>query len=299
MRKTLLRTLLIASLAIGAGAASHAAAWLPEAGPPSIDGAAGGGLTPWAMPLTEDDPIAPGARGLARSTRTFDYQLALRGGAVRIAPRLELSLARQLFDARGSLASLGLVDQRLRQDIAGLKWRVAGPEQREEGSSASWLALGLLRKRTAAGALEPMLVDSLGARCSGFELYASVTRYAAPEGLVLNATLRATRANQNGLLGFGGRHGSGVKFAPEFSLAWQATPKLTLGAEARAKPDNLNHSVLGTGALKEDGWFDAWARWQPRADVAVSFSWLDLGRIAPALQPRRQSGSQLTLALSY
>ncbi len=299
MRKTLLRTLLIARLAIGAAAAARAAGWLPEAGPASIDGAAGGGITPWAMPLSEDDPLAPGARGFMRSTRTFDYQLALRGGAVRVAPRLELSLARQLFDARGSLASLGLVDQRLRQDVAGLKWRVAGPEQREEGSSASWLALGLLRKRTSAGALEPMLVDSLGARCSGFELYATATRWFADEGLVLNATLRATRANQNGLLGFGGRHGGGTKFAPEFSVAWQASPRFTLGLEARAKPDNLNHSVLGTGALKEDGWFDAWARWQPRADLSVSFSWLDLGRIAPALQPRRQSGSLLTVQLSY
>jgi hypothetical protein len=299
MPPRLKRTLVAASLALAASAAAHAGTWLPEAGPASIDGAAGGGLTPWAMPLKEDDPLAPGARALARSTRTFDYQLALRGGAVQLTPRLELSLARQLFDTRGSLAALGLADERLRQDIAGLKLRLAGPDRVEETTSAGWLAVGLLRKRIAAGTLQPVLEDRLGARCQGFEFYAAATRYWADERLVLNATLRATRANQNGLLGFGGRQAGGTKFAPEFSLAWQATPHLTLGMEARAKPDNLNHSVLGNGALREDGWFDAWVGWSPRRDMTLNLSWLDLGRIAPGLQPRRQSGSLLTLQVSY
>lgn len=299
MPHSLKRHLVTASLALCAAVAVHAAPWLPEAGPASIDGAAGGGLTPWAMPLKEDDPLAPGARALARSTRTFDYQLALRGGAVQLTPRLELSLARQVFDTRGSLASLGLADERLRQDIGGLKWRVAGPDQSEETISGSWLAVGLLRKRIAAGALQPVLEDRLGARCQGFEFYVTGTRYWADEGLALNATLRATRANQNGLLGFGGRQGASTRFAPELSVAWRAAPRLTLGMEARAKPDNLNHSVLGTGALREDGWFDAWASWSPRADLTLNLSWLDLGRIAPGLQPRRQTGSLLTLQLSY
>ena len=67
-----------------------------------------------------------------------------------------------------------------------------------------------------------------------------------------------------------------------------------MGIEFRAKPDNLNQSVLGTGALKEDDWKDVFIAWAPNKHFSLTAAWVDLGRIAPALQPRRQTGSYLS-----
>lgn len=69
---------------------------------------------------------------------------------------------------------------------------------------------------------------------------------------------------------------------------------LAVGVEFRAKPDNLNASVLGTGALKEDDWKDVFIAWTPNKHVSLTAAWVDLGRIAPALQPQRQSGTYLS-----
>ncbi|MBL8279299.1 MAG: DUF3034 family protein [Pelomonas sp.] len=104
----------------------------------------------------------------------------------------------------------------------------------------------------------------------------------------------AVQANQNGLLGFGGAQGQGRRLQPELSLVKLLRRDLAVGVEFRAKPDNLNASVLGTGALKEDDWKDVFIAWTPNKHVSLTAAWVDLGRIAPALQPQRQSGTYLS-----
>ena len=111
--------------------------------------------------------------------------------------------------------------------------------------------------------------------------------------------MRLTQANQNGLLGFGGAQGSGLRVQPEVSVAWLLHRTLAVGAEWRAKPDNLNASVLGAGALKEDDWADVFVAWAPSKHVSVTAAWVDLGRIAPAVQPRRQTGAYVSVQLAY
>ena len=77
------------------------------------------------------------------------------------------------------------------------------------------------------------------------------------------------------------------------------SPQLALGAEWRAKPDNLDHSVLGTGALREDDWKDLFLAWAPNKQLSLTLAYVDLGRIAPALQPRRQRGGYLSVQLAF
>ena len=72
-----------------------------------------------------------------------------------------------------------------------------------------------------------------------------------------------------------------------------------LAAAYRAKPDNLHASVLGAGALREDDWFDVFLAWAPNRQVSVNLAWVDLGRIAPAVQPRRQSGAYASLQAAF
>lgn len=265
----------------------------------TVDGAAGGGLTPWAV--TGSYATAGEVGGTAFVTRapTRNYALTTYGAAIGLLDRVELSIARQEFDAGNNLAPLGLTGLLLRQDIAGVKLKLAGDAVLDSDTAMPQIALGLLHKRTDAGALGPTLFGPLGARASGTEVYVSATKLLLAQGILVNGTLRATRANQNGLLGFGGAQSSRYRLQPEVSLAKLLSRHLAIGAEYRAKPDHLNRSVLGTGALKEDDWWDLFVAWAPTKTMSLAAAYVDLGRIAPGVQPRRQTGVYLSAQVAF
>lgn len=81
-------------------------------------------------------------------------------------------------------------------------------------------------------------------------------------------------------------------------MAWLLNRTLAIGAEYRAKPDKLNPSPLGAG-LKEDDWADVFVAWAPNKRVSVTAAWLDLGRIVPGVQPRRQRGGYVSMQLAH
>ena len=265
----------------------------------SIDGAAGGGLSPWAVTGSYATQGEWGATAHASTAQTGDYGLAGYGAALGWGDRFEASIALQDFDTRNNLAALGLGGLHLKQDIVGLKLRLAGDAVLDSDRWLPQIAIGLLHKRADVGALGPTLTGALGARTSGTEVYVSATKLFLAPGILVNATLRATQANQGGLLGFGGAQGQGVRVQPEISLAYLVNRQLAVGVEARAKPDNLNRSVLGTGALKEDDWVDVFMAWAPSKTLSITAAWVDLGRIVPALQPRRQTGGYLSAQIAY
>ena len=287
--------LLVATLASApALAQSGGGKLLLTGGVSSIDGAAGGGLTPWAVTGSYATAGEVGATAFATRVNTQDYGLWTYGVAVGLHDRVEVSLARQDFDTRSNLAPLGLDGLHLKQDIASVKLRVAGDAILDSDTLMPQIAIGLEAKRSNAGNLGPTLYGALGAARSGTDVYVSATKLFLAEGVLVNLTLRSTQANQNGLLGFGGAQGQGRRLQPEVSLVKLLRRDLAVGVEFRAKPDNLNASVLGTGALKEDDWKDVFIAWTPNKHVSLTAAWVDLGRIAPALQPRRQSGTYLS-----
>ena len=265
----------------------------------TIDGPAGGGLTPWAMTGSYATQGEWGATAYATTAKTGDYGLTGYGAAISFGDRVEASIAHQDFDTHNNLSALGLGGLHLKQDIAGLKLRLAGDAVLDSDSWMPQLAVGVLHKRADVGALGPTLTGPLGAKTSGTEVYFSATKLFLAPGILVNATLRATEANQGGLLGFGGAQGQGVKVQPEISLAYLVNRTLAVGIEARAKPDNLNDSVLGAGALKEDDWYDVFVAWAPSKTVSITAAWLDLGKIAPALQPRRQTGAYVSAQIAF
>lgn len=261
----------------------------------SIDGAAGGGLTPWAVTGSYATADEVGATAFATRVSTSNYGLTVCGAAVSAWDRAELSLARQDLDTGRSLAPLGLAGLHLRQDIMSAKVRIAGDAVLDSDTWMPQLAIGLEHKKAHVGDLGPTLYGPLGARGTGTDVYLSATKLLLAPGLLVNLTLRSTRANQNGLLGFGGAQSGGARLEPELSLAKLLRRDLAVGVEFRAKPDQLNRSVLGTGALKENDWKDLFVAWAPDKHVSLTAAWVDLGRIAPAAQPRRQAGGYLSL----
>jgi len=297
VRRPLALLLLLAAAGLPAQAAGGKL--LLTGGVSSIEGAAGGGLTPWAVTGSYATQGQWGATAHATGAKTRDYGFASAGVLLSWNDRVELSFARQDLDTHDNLAPLGLPGLHLKQDIWGAKLRLLGDAVLDSDRWVPQVAVGLQAKRSDAGALAPTLHGALGARQSGTDVYLSATKLFLAQGLLVNGTLRLTQANQNGLLGFGGAQGQGPQVRPEVSVAWLLHRTLAVGAEWRAKPDNLNASVLGAGALKEDDWADVFLAWAPSKHVSVTAAWVDLGRIAPAVQPRRQTGGYVSVQLAY
>lgn len=291
----LLPLLLWAALA-PAGAASGKLLLTDGVG--SIDGAAGGGLVPWALTASLAARGEVGATATLTTARTADYGLNVAAMAVTVDDRFEISIAEQDLDAGDKLAALGLRRLHLRQRIAAIKWRLAGDAVLDSDRLAPQWALGLQHRRADAGALAPTLHGVLGARRADVEATVSATKLLLAQGLLVNATLRLTRANQVGLLGFGAAGDARRRLEPELSLAWLPARGVAVGAEWRRKGDRLRRSALGDGALAEGDWFDVFVVWAPVKALSITVAWVDLGPIAPAATPRRQRGGYLSAQLS-
>ena len=276
----------------------------------SIDGAAGGGLTPWAVIGSNATDGEIGVSAHVSRARTQDYGLTTSGATLGYQDRVELSLAQQQFDAGAALALNGIAPfgvqpgQRIRMDIVGLKVRVAGDLVLESDSLMPQVAVGLQHKRTHPGSLGSVL-DFLGTRTSGTDLYVSATKLFLAQGVLVNATLRNTNANQNGLLGFGsaapGRNSR--SWQPEVSVALLLRRDLAIGAEYRRKPNHLDALGRAAGlgdALREDDWKDIFVAWAPSKNLSLTLAYVQLGRIVPGITGnRKQSGAYLSAQAAF
>jgi hypothetical protein len=276
----------------------------------TIAGSAGGGLTPWAVIGTNATEGEVGASAYLTHAATQDYALTGYGVAVGIHDRVELSLARQDFDASPSIALNGIAPfgitpgQHIKMDVVGVKVRVAGDAILDSDNWMPQIAVGLEHKRVHPGSLQPVL-DFLGTKTQGTDVYVSATKLLLDKGLLLNATLRSTNANQNGLLGFGaaapGKKSRSLQ--PEFSVAYLLNKNLAVGAEYRFKPNNLQSlgAAAGLGAaLREDDWKDIFIAWAPSKNLSLTLAWVDLGRIVPGItQGRKQTGYYLSAQVAF
>jgi hypothetical protein len=250
-----------------------------------IEGSAGGGLVPWALigGLGTNEQI--GATGFVTYVSTQDFALRSGGVSAGIDNRVEVSVARQRFDAGSVIPGLTLG-----QDIVGLKVRLVGDAVFDPDELLPQIALGAQWKRTLDFDQVPRAVGA--AHGEDVDLYLSATKlyFAALAGrnVIIDATVRRTRANQFGLLGFGG-DGSGYTLTPEFSAAVFLTDDVLLGAEYRDKPNNLT-------AFRENSAQDAFLAWAPVKNLTVTAAWTDLGRIA-GKSP--QQGIYVSLWLGY
>ena len=276
----------------------------------TIAGSAGGGLTPWAVIGSNATEGEVGFSGYATRAATQDYGLNGYGVAVGLHDRVELSLARQDFDASPAIALNGIAPfgvtpgQHIQMDIVGIKVKVAGDAVLNADSWMPQIAVGLEHKRVRPGSIGSVL-DFLGTQTSGTDVYVSATKLLLAQSLLVNGTLRSTNANQNGLLGFGaaapGKNRRSLQ--PEFSLAYLINKNLAVGAEVRVKPNNLQAlgAAAGLGAaLREDDWKDIFIAWAPSKNLSLTLAYVDLGRIVPGItNHRRQTGYYLSAQVAF
>lgn len=235
-----------------------------------VEGAAGGGLTPWAVIGGYGTRDQIGGNAFYTRVEADDYALDSYGVLVGLYDRVEISVARQSFNTENVGALLGLgQDFKFKQDIYGVKVKLVGDVVYDQDSWLPQVSIGLQHKRNDQGAV----VRAVGAKDDkGTDYYVSATKLFLAQSTLVNATVRATRANQIGILGFGGDKDDSYKAQFEGSVAYLLSRNLAIGAEYRMKPDNL-------GIAKEDDWKDIFIAWAPTKNVSLTAAYVDLGNI--------------------
>lgn len=259
------------ALALLAGqAAATSDRLLGTGGVMEIEGSGGGGLTPWALIAGLGTDSQVGASAGCTRVQPEHFSLTACALALAYGDRVELSFARQWFDL-DDVAPGRIV----RQDILGVKTRLLGDAVYDQDRLMPQISIGLQYKINRDFDFIPRLVGAR--RQSDADVYLCFTKafLAGPFGRtwVLDGTLRATRANQFGILGFGGDRSDRYSYVGEGSAAVFLTDEIIAGVEYRQKPDNLR-------ALREDDAHDAFLTYFPTKFVSVTGAYVDLGNVA-------------------
>lgn len=260
---------------------------LATGGASSLEGAAGGGITPWAVLAGYGEKGEWGADVFATRVETGDYRLDVAGLAVAYDNRIELSYARQRFDLGNLARNLSLPENSLSQDIFGIKVRLFGDLIFDQLPQVS---LGIQHKRQK-DFLIPSLVGAQ--RDEDTEGYLTASRLilggAFGYNLLLNGGVRYSRANELGLLGFGGDRRDRRSVLKEGSVAVLLNRQWAVGVEYREKPDNLNFAG-------ESDWADLFVGYFPNKHLAIVLAYARLGEIATL---DNQNGAYLSVQGSF
>ena len=228
-----------------------------------------------------------GGTAFATHVNTDDYELSLVGASWNWRNRLELSLAEQRLSHQNLSDALGVEPDSIRQTVLGAKVRLLG-----DLIYTPWpqISLGAQYKKNH----DFFVPRAAGARDdSGTDVYLSATKLLlgalGGRNLLLNANLRATRANQAGLVGFGGDRNNDHEVMAELSGGLFLNRHWLVGGEYRQKPDNLSFAA-------EEDWYTGFVSWFPNKRWSMVAAYVDLGDIASL---RSQRGWYLSLEGSF
>ena len=235
----------------------------------AVDGASGGGISNWATIAGRQETRGVGVQAHVTAVLLPDFFYQSHGVALGIADRIELSYARQNFDTQDVGAALGIGQgYMLNQDVFGAKVRLFG-DVVYGNTMVPQVAVGAQYKRSLDGAV----ASAVGAaHDEGVDVTLSATKLLLSHSVLVNTTARLTKANQNGLLGFGSVSNDSYAVQFEGAVAYQFSRRFVLGTEFRTKPDNLG--------LGEGDWFDVFAAYAPSDNLTVTAAYADLGSIA-------------------
>ncbi len=253
----------------------------------NIEGAAGGGLATWAVITGYETRDGVGGNVHATYVSLPDYTLRDYGAAVGLFNRVELSYTRQEFDTGSTGAKLGLGDGfTFDQDVWGAKVRLIGDAVYDQDSALPQISVGVQSKTANQNAI----IHAIGGKSNtGVDYYVAATKVLLDQSLVLDATLRETKANQTGLLGFGGDKSDAYHTEFEGSAGYLISKRLLLGGEFRTKPSNL-------GFAQENNWWDLFAAYALNKHLSATLAYVDLGSIATF---RNQHGAYISLQAGF
>jgi len=256
---------------------------LATGGVSQVEGAGGGGLANWA--LITGYGTRDGIGGNVHYTGVFlpDYNLQSAGVAVGLFDRVELSYAWQGFDTQDVGAALGLgKGYTFHQNIFGAKVKLVGDAVYDQDQWLPQISVGLQHKENDRG---PVIAFVGGKASTGTDYYVSASKLFLEQSLLVNTTLRFTKANQFGILGFGGDKHNDYSAQFEGSAAYLFSKRFAVGAELRTKPSNLSI------AKEQDAW-DIFAAYFFSKNLSATLAYADLGNI---VIKNHQGGAYLSL----
>jgi hypothetical protein len=160
---------------------------------------------PWALIGGYGTRDEFGIQSYVTGVKSEDFALVAFGASANIKNRLEISLGRQNFHLRDVGKALGLGnDFIISQTIIGAKVRLIGDAVLDQNTLVPQISVGVQHKinddKTVVG-------GALGLRRSSTDFYIAATKLFLDKNLLVNTTVRLTKANQYGILGFGGLGG--------------------------------------------------------------------------------------------
>ncbi len=236
----------------------------------AVNGAAGGGINPWAVISGYGTNQQIGATAFYSHVLLNNYNLDAYGASVGLFNRIEISYARQSFSlgntgdtldhrilsiVSGSSvplgtsttsAALGLSgpaffgsNYQLNQDIIGLKVRLFGNIVYDQNWWEPQVSVGVNFHHNE---MPKNLADTLHVTRNAASYYLSATKVWL-DGIfglttLADVNIDVTNANQQGLLGFGGVNGMGYKVVPAAAVGVFLNRHVVLGAEYRGMPQN-------------------------------------------------------------
>ena len=245
---------------------------LATAGLSQVEGSGGGGLVPWATLAGYDSRDETAASFFITDVNVSDYRLSSIGVATSFYDKVELSYAQQTFVLPASLITgLSLASEQIKQDVVGLKVRLYGDVIY---STYPQVSIGLQHKQLDSD----FVASYLGAKDdSGTDFYVAATKVhlgaVGGYNLVWNLTARATKANEMGLLGYGGPDNNDYQVMMEGSIGLLLSPNWVVGMEYRQKPSNLS-------SVEEDDWKDIFVSYMPNKNVNFTAAYAELGTVA-------------------
>jgi hypothetical protein len=244
------------------------------AAPTEVEGAAGGGLAAWAFTA----PNTPQFSFWYVSTQ--DYLLQVGGISGTAFKRLELSYAQQWINAPMVGNALAL-NSHLGQSIIGAKYLLVDANPHNAVPS---IAVGLQAKNAYGQIVQYLKSEGAISSASGVDFYLAATKTVklGSVPVVLDSTFRVTKANQFGLLGFGGGSNghNGYQLEPEFSVGAFVAANVAIGGEYRYSPNNISSAVAG---IQEQSKWDIFAALFLNSHFALTAAYLNLGQVGPRL----------------
>ena len=272
--------------------------FLLTAGFSDLEGSGGGGLVPLAFITGYGSSDSWGANAHFLDIQLKDFQLRAFGAAVGVFDRVEVSYTRHEFNITGTaLDGLGTA-----QDIVGVKVKLWGDAVYGQDSWIPQLAVGAeyhknqgLTNGDAVGLAGLVNPKQLGAASEhGTDYYIAATKVFLAQNLVVNAVVRATKANEFGLLGFGGDLKNTYSYKPEGTVAYLLTRRLALGSEIRTRPHNLAVDDETTA-------YDVFLAWAPTKNLSLVAAYLNLGGVLGPVTGvnRHQDGPYLSVQAGF
>lgn len=230
----------------------------------SVEGAAGGGVTPWAVISGYSSSDEWSATVNYSRVSLDDFDLDVKAVSFSYNNRLEVAFSKQALDVNP-------LNAQINQDIVSAKVRLYGDIIYGDLPQVS---LGLLYKANQVFSI-PQLLGA--ADDSGTDVYIAMSKLflhgPGEYNWLVNASTRYSNANQNGLLGFGDSTDSDKRWLAEGSVVVLPTESLAVGIEYRQQPDNLQ-------SVKENAWKDIFIAWFVNKNFSITAAYVDLGDIA-------------------